>query len=67
MNCKVCNQEKTKTPVSRGNCTRFVDENNRLWNGRVCPDCYKIYNKERMRFKRKSDKLTVDSETIIID
>lgn len=52
MLCKVCNDDKVKEPVTRNLITRFVDANNRLWNGKVCPDCYKNYNRERMRIKR---------------
>ena len=57
MNCKECGEEKVKTPVSKGDYTRFVDENNRLWNGRICPDCYKVYNRERMKKTRLQKKL----------
>jgi hypothetical protein len=59
MQCKVCNEEKIKIPVTRKSTTRFVDENNRLWNGKVCPDCYKKYNRERMRLKRKLGQLEI--------
>jgi type II secretory ATPase GspE/PulE/Tfp pilus assembly ATPase PilB-like protein len=52
MICKSCNEEKTKEPVIRKDVTRFVDQLGRLWNGKVCPDCYKVYNRERMRTKR---------------
>jgi len=57
MFCKICKKEKVKQPVSRGICTRFVDENNRIWNGKVCPDCYKEYNRDRMRKSRAEKKL----------
>lgn len=56
MKCKVCEQDKVKEPVVRNDVTRFVDENSKLWNGRTCPDCYKIYNRERMRLKRSQPK-----------
>lgn len=52
MTCKSCLKDKSKEPVIRNNVTRFVDENSRLWNGKMCPDCYKNYNRERMRIKR---------------
>jgi len=60
MICKICQEEKSKLPQIRGSSTRFVDDYNRLWNGKVCPDCYKIYNRERMRKKRlqNADKKT---------
>jgi len=60
MICKFCKKDKPKEPVARGNCTRFVDENNRVWNGKVCPDCYKEYNRNRMRKSRASKKLEQD-------
>lgn len=52
MTCKICKEEKVKEPIIRNDTTRFVDHNSKLWNGKVCPDCYKLYNKERMRKKR---------------
>jgi hypothetical protein len=51
--CKNCNLSKQKTPVTKGNITRFVDENNKVWNGKQCPDCYKEYNRNRMRLSRQ--------------
>lgn len=62
MKCKVCQQEKTKTPVIRNNITRFVDENNRLWNGSQCADCYKEYNKNRMRVTRKQKQIETNPQ-----
>ncbi len=53
MVCKMCKEDKVKDPVIRKDVTRFVDESGRLWNGKVCPDCYKAYNRERMKIKRK--------------
>jgi len=52
MICKNCKEEKVKEPIIRKDVTRFVDQSGRLWNGKVCPDCYKVYNRERMRLKR---------------
>jgi type II secretory ATPase GspE/PulE/Tfp pilus assembly ATPase PilB-like protein len=52
MVCKTCKEDKVKEPIIRKDVTRFVDQSGRLWNGKVCPDCYKTYNRERMRFKR---------------
>jgi hypothetical protein len=59
MVCKICKEDKVKEPVVRSNNTRFVDQNNRLWNGKTCPDCYKEYNKLRMRKKRNPHKLDI--------
>ena len=52
MTCKSCLKDKSKEPIIRNNVTRFIDENSRLWNGKMCPDCYRNYNRERMRIKR---------------
>ena len=57
MVCKICKEDKQKEPVIRGNVTRFVDESSRLWNGKVCPDCYRSYNRERMKNKRRQLKV----------
>ena len=52
MKCKECNEEKTKSPLVRGKHIRFCDKDGRIWNGKLCPDCYQKYNKERMRLSR---------------
>jgi hypothetical protein len=52
MKCKMCGIEKPKSPVVRGKHVRFCQEDGRLWNGNQCSDCYKEYNKERMRRTR---------------
>lgn len=52
MICKNCLEEKMKEPVIRNEVTRFVDKNSKLWNGKMCPDCYRDYNRKRMRLKR---------------
>jgi type II secretory ATPase GspE/PulE/Tfp pilus assembly ATPase PilB-like protein len=56
MVCKSCKEDKSKEPIIRNDVTRFVDERGRLWNGKQCPECYKAYNRERMRLKRRSEK-----------
>lgn len=67
MKCKVCEAEKLKIPKVRGRSTRFVDENDRLWNGKVCPDCYKEYNRERMRLTREKVRKEKDKGSQILD
>lgn len=52
MKCKSCPEDKVKNPIVRETTVRFVDDKGRLWNGKQCPDCYKAYNKERMRLSR---------------
>jgi len=67
MFCKICKQDKIKNPITRGSSTRFINENNKLWNGKTCPDCYKIYNRERMRLKRFQQKKVETSSFEKID
>lgn len=57
MICKICKIDKLKQHITKGDHVRFIDELNRVWNGKVCPDCYKIYNKQRMRKSRADKKL----------
>lgn len=57
MICKTCNIDKIKEPVIKGEVTRFVNESGQVWNGKVCPQCYRVYNRERMRKKRSEKKL----------
>lgn len=59
MVCKICKKTLIKTPVIRGKTTRYVDEFFRLWNGATCPDCYREYNRERMRKKRAELRLQI--------
>ena len=54
MICKTCKEDKIKEPVIRKETTRFVDQNGKLWNGKVCPDCYRKYNRERMKLARQN-------------
>jgi hypothetical protein len=49
--------EIVKIPEVRSGSTRFVDGSGRLWNGKVCPDCYRVYNRERMKKARLQKKL----------
>lgn len=57
MKCKNCQTEKCKEPVVRNDTTRFVDHKGKLWNGKVCPECYREYNRMRMRKSRADLKL----------
>lgn len=57
MICKICNEEKDKHPIIRNNVTRFIDQDGRMWNGKVCATCYRLYNRDRMRLKRLSAKI----------
>lgn len=66
MTCKSCKQDITKEPVLRKDVTRFIDHNGKLWNGKQCPDCYKSYNRERMRLKRRELKDIKISENLKI-
>lgn len=57
MFCKMCKKDKKKEPITKGNYTRFVDDNDQVWNGKVCPDCYRVYNRDRMKKARAVKKL----------
>jgi len=44
--CKVCNNDK---PKHRRGLTNYVNNENKFWLGRVCPDCAGPYKKEHYR------------------
>jgi len=54
--CKVCNQMKNR--IQSGKFTdninkRWVDENQLLWNGRVCPGCHQVKMKQKAHERRQ--------------
>lgn len=53
--CKVCTQLKDRIEAGRYNekDKRFVDGNNKSWNGNVCPDCHRSKVKEAVKLKRQ--------------
>lgn len=53
--CKVCNELKERIDAGKFNQKdkKFVDKNNKLWNGNVCPTCVVAKSRERMRITRK--------------
>ncbi len=58
--CKCCGQIKIKNVIKLDKKISYVDENNRLWLGKYCPDCKKQYNKQykkenpdKVKYKRK--------------
>lgn len=52
--CKVCNIEKKRILAGMFNFKdkRWVDESNRQWMGRMCPDC----NVERVKLRKREKK-----------
>jgi hypothetical protein len=57
--CKVCNKVKAQIFLKRGgnNTNIYVDDTNRQWHGRCCPDCHlDIKNKAY-----KPGKITIDN------
>ena len=60
--CKDCKLDLIKNPVIKSNITRFVDDKDRVWNGKLCPDCYKVYNRNRMKSTRQKQN-EVQSQT----
>lgn len=55
MKCKECKEKKVKKPEIRNGVTRYFTEDGRMWNGKICPSCYKIYNRNRMRNSRNQN------------
>lgn len=47
--CKVCSLEKVKVYVKlqKGGTCFYVNENGSGWHGKVCPDCRRVYKKEK--------------------
>lgn len=64
--CKICNEEKVKQPKIFGKHTLFVDADGRRWNGKQCPDCYKNYNRTRMKKVRQDPSIHI-SKNLVID
>lgn len=48
--CKICNKEKFKIKIGKRNTgSIFVDEVNREWNGKCCPECNLLRVQMNMR------------------
>jgi len=55
--CKVCKEYKIRIRVGKypdGKNTKFMSEDDQLWNGRVCPSCHNAKMANHMKNKRKS-------------
>ncbi len=53
--CKICGYLKLRVAAEaypNGKDKKFVDENKRLWNGKVCPSCNGLRLKDVMQKKR---------------
>lgn len=52
--CKVCQELKDRITAGKFNHKdkKFVDADNKLWNGNVCPKCVVAISRERMRHIR---------------
>lgn len=60
--CKLCGLEKKKYKngvYPNGKDARFVDEHDREWSGRCCPDCHSMRTAKRAKNKRDTKKLYV--------
>lgn len=57
--CKICKDLKIRELVGKFNDKdkKYVNENKRLWNGNVCPDCVVKQSRERMKTLRQLRKL----------
>ena len=56
--CSVCNTNKIRKFVKKLKCgvRWYVNENNRRWRGKKCPDCAYKEHLDYMRKKRKTKK-----------
>lgn len=64
--CKHCGKEKARYRSSlfpNGKDYKFVDENGRLFNGHVCPDCVREKSKLRERNKATLLKMVKELES----
>lgn len=60
--CKYCGLEKKRYKngvYPNGKDARYVDENDREWSGRTCPDCQSLKTARRAKAKRDLKKLYV--------
>ena len=62
--CKICNQMKNR--IQSGKFTdninkRWVDENQLLWNGRVCPECHQVKMKQKA-FERRQIRKSLNED-----
>lgn len=58
--CKVCNEKKVRNPAgkfSNGRDTKYVDEHNKLWNGKRCSDCQATKMRAHQKVKRSKNNL----------
>jgi len=64
--CKRCGQLRTRTEAGRypsSKNKRYVDEEGKLWNGKVAPCCHTPQiksNMRQLRMERKLDKIKLD-------
>lgn len=56
--CKVCGQLKKKIEAGKypkGKTKKYVNEQGKLWNGKMCPDCNVARAKKTMQAVRMPD------------
>lgn len=54
--CKICQEEKLRKPdgvFGNGKDRRWIDENQKIWNGRRCGDCQAKKMRNHQQVKRK--------------
>lgn len=56
MKCKVCNKEKVRnySHLTPSGHKKYMDENNKFWNGHICPSCVNIPKYNRKPRKSRS-------------
>lgn len=63
--CKRCGHIGVKITdgfMNNGKNYRYLDENGRFWNGKVCPKCHQEEMKGRMGKKNKKPKVNMNPE-----
>ena len=62
--CRGCEKLKVRKHDGSfdGKNKKFVDEEGKLWNGRICPACHKARVKTQLKQKRTDAKSRTDSK-----
>lgn len=61
--CKKCKEEKARIVgglYPNGKDTKYVDQNDRQWNGRLCPDCHNDGRKDHQKLRRVKNRYNAD-------
>lgn len=56
--CNTCNESKVRNAAGKfpnGRDTKYVNEKERSWSGKKCPDCQRTKMNKHMKAKRSTD------------